>query len=214
MKIKILHLYYDFMNLYGEYANTLALRDKLISMGEDCEIEKKTFGDDIILSDYDFIYIGSGTERNQKIVLEDMRPRAEELKKYVEAGKPVLMTGNSFEILGKSIIDAAGKKYEGLNLFDFEVTEQNKRRDTADCVFTADFIEGDLVGFVNKCSEIRGVGESLFTVKEGLANAEGEKGEGVRLNNLFGTHLIGPALMRNPKLCEYMADITLNKDQT
>lgn len=205
--MKILHLYYDFMNLYGEYANTLALRDKLRAMGKDCEIEKKTFGDEVTFSDYDFIYIGSGTERNMKLILEDMRPKADELKKYVDSGKPVLMTGNSFEILGKSITDAAGKRYEGLGFFGFEVTEQNKRRDTADAVFTADFVEGDLVGFVNKCSEIRGVSEPLFTVKEGLANAEGETGEGARMKNLFGTHLIGPALMRNAQLCKYLADL-------
>ena len=205
--MKILHLYYDFMNLYGEYANTLALRDAAIKNGKECEIVKKTFGDEYSFSDYDFIYIGSGTERNQKVILEDMRPKKQELLDYVNSGKPALFTGNSFEILGKTITDASGKTYEGLGFFGFETTEQNKTRETGDARFKADFLENELIGLINKCSEIRGIEKPLFSVIEGLGNFPGDTGEGVRLNDLFCTHLIGPALMRNPELCAYLAEL-------
>lgn len=209
--MKILHLYHDFMNLYGEYANTLALRDKLISMGRQCTIEKKTFGDDYDFSDYDILYIGSGTERNQKIVLEDLRSRADSLKSFVSSGRVVLMTGNSFEILGRSITDANGKEYEGLGFFDFTVAEQNKSRETSDALFTTELFEGELVGFINKCSEISGITETLFKVKEGLANCKGDSGEGTRMNNFFCTHLIGPALMRNDNFCSYLAKLAATR---
>ena len=45
--MKILHMYHDVMNLYGEYANVLAVRDMIIKSGESCEVVKKSYGDDV-----------------------------------------------------------------------------------------------------------------------------------------------------------------------
>ena len=170
-------------------------------------IEKKTIGDPVQLSDYAFVYIGSGTERNQKVVLEDLRLHSDELRAYIESGKPVLMTGNSFEMLGKTLTDCSGKIYQGLGLMNFTTTEQNKTRNTADAILTADFLEGPLVGFINKCSTISGVVSPLFKVKMGLGNQADDQHEGVRMKNLFGTHLTGPVLMKNPEFLTYITSL-------
>ena len=205
--MKILHYYHDIMNLYGDYANVLALQDMLTRAGEEVVLEKKTIGDSVKLSVYDFIYIGSGTERNQKVVLEDFRLHAGELRSFIESGKPVLMTGNSFEMLGKTLTDCSGKTYSGLGLMDFTVTEQNKTRNTTDAILSADFLEKPLVGFINKCSTISGVTNPLFTVQMGLGNQSGDRHEGVRMKNLFGTHLTGPVLMKNPEFLTYITSL-------
>ena len=209
--MKILHYYHDIMNLYGDYANVLALQDMLTRAGEEVVLEKKTIGDPGQLSDYAFIYIGSGTERNQKVVLEDLRLHSDELRDYIESGKPVLMTGNSFEMLGKTLTDCSGKAYQGLGLMDFTTTEQNKTRNTADAIFSADFLERPLVGFINKCSTISGVITPLFTVKMGLGNQADDQHEGVRMKNLFGTHLTGPVLMKNPEFLTYITSLLTKK---
>ena len=65
------------MNLYGEYANVLALREMILKSGEECETERKSFGEAVDFNEYDFVYVGSGTERNQKLVLEDFRRLAD-----------------------------------------------------------------------------------------------------------------------------------------
>ena len=205
--MKILHYYHDIMNLYGDYANVLALQDMLTRAGEEVVIEKKTIGEAVRLSDYAFIYIGSGTERNQKVVLEDLRLHSDELREYIESRKPVLMTGNSFEMLGKTLTDCSGKVYQGLALMDFTSTEQNKTRNTSDAILTADFLERPLVGFINKCSTISGVITPLFTVKMGLGNQANDQYEGVRLKNLFGSHLTGPVLMKNPEFLVYITSL-------
>ena len=196
--MKILHLYHDLMNLYGEYANVAALQRLLEINHEPCEIDRLSVGDCVKFMDYDFVYVGSGTERNQKYILEHLKPYKEELQSYIETGKMLLMTGNSFEILGHSITDAKGKEYEGLNLFDFTITEQDKTRDTADAVF---FMEGEeklLVGFINKCSSIRGIENPLFQVRMGLGNEPKGITEGICYKNFMGTHLTGPLLIKNP----------------
>ena len=209
--MRILHLYHDIMNLYGDYANTLALRNILFD-SVNCVIDKKSFGDEVNFDDYDFVYVGSGSERNQKFILEDFRPLEQGFRIYIRSGKVSLWTGNSFEILGSLLIDAQGKSYDGIGMFGFQTTEQNKTRYTADAIFEADFIEHPLVGFINKCSEITGIEEPLFRVKMGLGNTKNDNGEGVRQNNLFCTHLTGPVLMKNPAFLIYIAKLITGKE--
>lgn len=115
------------------------------------------------------------------------------------------MTGNSFEMLGKTITDSDGKVYDGLGIYDFTVTEQNKRRITGDIVYTSDILTKPIVGFVNKCSEIKGIENHLFTVKHGLGDYENAKAEGLKDKNLFATHVTGPIMIKNPHFLEYIA---------
>lgn len=198
--MKILHLYHDIMNLYGEYANITAVTKLAAHNGEEAIVDRRTIGDDVRLSDYDLVYIGSGTERNQKVVLEDLRRLKDQLAACIDGGRVILLTGNAFEMLGSRITDSGGTAYEGLGLFDFEVTEQSRTRLVGDVIFDCDFLDSPVVGFINKCSEIRGITAPLFTVEMGLGNADGDKSEGVRRNNLFGTHVTGPLLVKNPHL--------------
>lgn len=202
MKIKILHLYHDLMNLYGEYANVSVLCRHLEEAGMEVVLDKKSIGDRFSLTDYDFIYCGAGTERNQKVALADFINHKDELKLYSE-NKPALFTGNSLEMLGNSIVDKFGVKHEGLGLTDFNATEGEKRL-VGDAVFTADFTDKLLVGFINKCSSIDGVNTPLLNVKYGIGNKPEEKTDGVRINNILGTYLTGPVLVKNPKFLSYV----------
>ncbi len=210
--MKILHLYHDIMNLYGEYANVKALERILQKSGIEAVTDKLSLGDSADLSDYDFIYIGSGTERNQRVVLEDFRKYKDEIKKYLDSGKAALLTGNSFEMLGSKITDSDGQSYDGLGIFDFTTTEQNKTRVTADAVFECDFSEKPLVGFINKCSEIQKIETPLFSVKMGIGNTAEDQHEGIRYKNFFGTHLTGPVLIKNPYFLEYIAALAVGED--
>lgn len=209
--MRLLHLYHDIMNLYGDYANVSALCRMLEKSGETAELDRLSLYDDADLSKYDAIYIGSGTENNQKLVLENLRRYSDALKSFADSGKCVLLTGNSFEMLGRTITDCEGKAYDGLGILGFTVTEQNKTRVTGDVIYEADFLDRPLVGFVNKCSEIEGIEEHLFRVKLGLGDNDKSRAEGVRYKNLFGTHLTGPALMKNPHFLIYIAEIILGR---
>ena len=53
MKIKIAHLYYDLMNLYGEQGNILALKEAFNKQNIDTEIDTLTIKDDIDFKKYD-----------------------------------------------------------------------------------------------------------------------------------------------------------------
>ena len=202
--MKILHLFHDLMNLYGEYANTLALQKALTEKGRAAEIEKLSIDDTFDFSDFDLIYIGSGTEKNQKVALEYLRPYAEQLKTALDGGKLILATGNSFEMFGEKIIDRNGKDHEGLKLFGFTVTEGAERivEDVS-----AEFEENKVIGFINKASKIEGVESPFFVIKQGVGNSDSSPNvEGIRQGGFYGTHIIGPLLMRNKCMADYFAE--------
>lgn len=209
MAIKILHLYNDFMNLYGEYGNVRLLTRALEDKGQEVVLESKTITDtDIDFEGYDFIYCGAGTESKRTFALNHLMSFKESLKSAFESGKVMLFTGNSWEMLGKSITTAEGKVLEGLNLLDFIVKEQNARRLTGDIKAKADFLDTELIGFINKCSEVEGVTAPLFTLTMKPESFPNEF-EGIKENNLFGTQIVGPVLVKNPHFCEYMAELII-----
>ena len=209
--MKLLHLYHDIMNLYGDYANISAMKRILEKSGAQVTLDKRTLGDDVRFSDYDFVFIGSGTERNRNVVLADLRRHADALRAYIDTGRVLLMTGNAFEMLGKTITGANGSTERGLGFYPFTVTEQNKTRVTGDVIYTCGFLQEPLVGFVNKCSEIKAIDKPLFSVAMGLGNFDGDKNEGVRDRNFFGTHLTGPVLIKNPHFLAYLAEQVLGR---
>ncbi|MBQ8796515.1 MAG: glutamine amidotransferase [Clostridia bacterium] len=209
MAIKILHLYSDFMNLYGEYGNIRLLTKTLEEKGQEVSPESKTITDkDIDFTAYDFIYCGAGTESKRTFALNHLMKFRESLKEAFDSDKVILFTGNSWEMLGKSITTAEGKVLEGLKLFDFTVKEQNARRLTGDIKAKADFPDTELIGFINKCSEVEGVSSPLFTLTMKPESFASDM-EGIREKNLFGTQIVGPVLVKNPTFCEYMAELII-----
>lgn len=230
MKIKILHLYHDIMNLYGEYANVSVLCRHLEDMDIEAELTKASINNDSFnISDYDFVYCGAGTERNRAVVLSDFLNHKDELSDYCKNGGIALFTGNSFEMLGKRIFTRTGDELECMALADFEVFEggesykkfieenpeekalaKGDSRLTGDAVFTADFTEKPVIGFVNKCGFVKGKFTPMFGVKYGMGNNNSEKSDGVRINNILGTHLTGPLLVKNPPVLSYVISLLTN----
>lgn len=194
MAIKMLHLYHDIMNLYGDYGNIVILKKHLEDQGLHVILEKKTIGDAIRFEDYQFIFVGSGTEKNLNVVLEDLRRYQEELKNYVEKGGILLATGNSFEMFGNKL-DAN----EGLKIFDFEV-KREKDRITSDIIYESKYFQNKIVGFVNKQTKLYHNMNPLFKVVFGVGENEKNDYEGVKYKNFYGTHVSGPILVRNPEI--------------
>ena len=190
--MKLLHLYHDLMNLYGEYGNVVVLKKHLEDQGFEVELDKKSLGDEIDFSAYDFIYCGSGTETNEMTALEDLLKRKDSFLAAIEKGTVVLLTGQAMEFLGRTV---DGK--EGLGLLPMETVFTDKRY-TGDVIVKNDGI-GEVVGFINKCSIIK-EDESIRLFDYVFRQAEiiDADYEGYRYRNVYGTHIIGPVLVKNP----------------
>lgn len=209
MQVKLLHLYYDIMNLYGDYGNVVVLKKYLEDQGASVILDKKTIGDEINVKKYDFIFIGSGTERSLDRVLLDFSKYKDDIKEYIDEKKILLATGNSFEMFGKSIDNK-----EAIGIFDFEV-KRDKDRTTSDVIYESQYLKKVVVGFVNKGTRMYHNMNPFFKVEFGIGENENNDYEGVKYKNFYGTHLSGPVLARNPDFAmtivtEIMKDVKPN----
>ena len=200
--MKILHLFYDLLNLYGEYGNLCVLERGLAEKGAEVTKDLLSIGDEIDFSKYDFIYIGSGTEKNQKVALNYLLGYKDDIRKAIENGTVFLATGNSFEMFGNKITDCNKNEYTALEIFNF-YTEESDQRTVTDAKSKCSLCEKELIGFINKASDIKGIKNPFCEMLEGCGNTPDDKAEGILEGKFYGTHLIGPVLVRNPELCEY-----------
>lgn len=212
MKIIIGHLFYDLLNLYGESGNVLALKEALESQNVEVELRNISLDNkEWNLQELDFIYIGTGTDNNEKIAVECLKSHKEEIKEIIASNKFWLATGNAVELFGKYIEDESGR-LETLEIFDYYI-KRTKNRVVSECIFKFSGVNSEILGFQNNHGQIMNSNYPMFTVEKGFGNGENEKEEGYMQNNFYGTYLIGPILARNPEFLEKLCkDLILSKD--
>ena len=204
MKLKILHLYPDLLNLYGDRGNIECMRKRLNWRGIDCKVipytcESKGFS----LSDIDIVFIGGGSDREQKIVCSRLLKHKKQLLEFAENGGSIIAVCGGYQLLGK-YYKLADETIEGLGILDI-TTEQGKGRLISNIILKADFIEQPIVGFENHGGRTKIGGHTpLGKVLFGNGNDEKSGYEGVHYKNVIATYLHGPLLPKNPELCDYI----------
>ena len=181
--MKIAYLYYDFLNLYGESGNIKIISNILKYNKIKHEILYLSINDELEFNKYDLVYIGSGTEDNLLIALKHLSKYKNDIKKYIEDNKFILITGNSIDMFGKKIEDT-----KALNIFDYEVTKGKRKME--------EVYSNKILGFINNDSY----------------NNEYSDRDIIRYNNFYGTYILGPILVRNPHLVkQFLNDLTNKK---
>ena len=136
---------------------------------------------------------------NGKIVLENR----------IESGKVLLLSDKIEGIVDESeipegceIIDAEGKTWDALGLLPF-TSVQSQKRTVGDVYGRSDVCKEAVVGFMNKSSLLTGVETPLLTALDlGFGNEAKGGAEGIHYKNVFGSHLTGPLLVKNPRLLD------------
>jgi len=185
--MKIAYLYYDFLNLYGESGNIKIIENVLKYNKIKHEILYLSLNDKLEFSEYDLVYIASGTEGNQKIALDHLMKYKKDIKKYIESGKYIFVTGNSVDMFGSKII--SDKEYDGLNILDYEIHQEKRKME--EVYLSSSFLKNKIIGFINNNSYMNKIEYPLFD------------GEGIKYNNFYATYVLGPILVRNPEFLKY-----------
>ncbi len=202
--IKIAHLYYDLMNLYGENGNIRVLIKHLENQNLKVITHFLTIDDPIDFEKYDLYYIGCGNEESFHLVLEDLKKYKKEIKKAIEKNKFFLVTGNALDLFGKYHIHLNNEEIKCLDILDFD-SEQIDFRIVGEQFFQFTKLKEPLIGFQNRNYILKNINESsLFTVNEGTGYIPKSNKEGILKNNFYGTYLLGPILARNPHFTEYL----------
>lgn len=201
--IKIAHLYYDLMNLYGESGNVRAFKRFLERQGVDAEVHFLTIGDKIDFMAYDFFYMGAGSEENQTLVLEDLMQYRDEIKESVESGKTYFITGNSMELFGRKIRFQGGRSLECLGIFEYQAYEEENRL-VSEIIYKYNKLPEDkgyyILGFKNCSCNIVHNEQRMF-----------EYPNSMNYKNFYTMNFIGPFLVRNPYFTNMLVENLLNE---
>ena len=209
--INVLHLYYDLLNLYGENANTRCIKRSLELNKIKVKVDLKSIDDNINFDNYDIIYIGEGSEDNLLLTLKDALKRKDDFKKYIEDDKCLILTGNSMDLFGK-YIKINKDKINALNIFDYtsefinESTFKNASKDriVGQIIGSSNLINEQIIGFQNRCDINHNIKSPLFKLEEKYSNDLKSQNEGFNYKSVYATHIIGPLLIRNPYLTDYI----------
>lgn len=202
--IKVLHLYYDLLNLYGEQGNILALKRAFKNQNVEIEVDYLSVQDKIDFKKYDLVYLGSGSAENLLIALEDIKRHKKELKKYIESKKVLLATGNSYLLFGQKI-----NNLDALGIFDYYAASSEKMAQES---LMELYQEKDIIGFQNREFIVNNKRNHLFKVKEGLCDNLKSEYEGYHEYNFYGTFVIGPLLIRNPHFTNKLVKEIMEKN--
>ena len=211
MKIKILHLYPDLLNLYGDRGNIECMRCRLMWRGIDAEVITHTCDDGALdISDVDIVFLGGGSDREQKIVCSRLLEHKKELRDHAEDGGVLVAVCGGYQLLGR-YYKLEDETIEGLSILDI-YTEQGKGRLIGNIVLKADFTDQPIVGFENHGGRTYiGSHKPLGRVLSGYGNEESSGAEGVVYKNVFATYLHGPLLPKNPALCDHILTAALRR---
>ena len=199
MKVRVGHLYPDYLNIYADRGNIAVLSARAAARGHELEVTAIGLGD-AVPTGVDLFYMGGGQDR--RAGARRARPRCQEraaARGGSDAGSAFLAVCGGYQLLGRYYRDRSGSELPGIGLLPL-YTVAGERRMIGDVLLDCEWAGETLAGFENHAGRtiLDDGAEALGRVVAGFGN-DGVTGfEGCRSGRLYGTYLHGPLLPRNP----------------
>lgn len=209
--VRIFHLYPELLNLYGDSGNMLVFKQRCAWRGIDCTIEEIHVGDTLQLSSADIVFIGGGSDREQKIVCETLQSYKQELASYVEDGGVLAAVCGGYQLLGHSY-SMGTEELEGLSLVDLYTTRGSTRL-IGNIAIESPIATHPIVGYENHGGRTY-LGDSvqpLGKVISGFGNDDASGFEGCLYKHVVGTYIHGPLLPKNPEVADYLLQLSQDR---
>lgn len=208
MRIRVAHLYPDYLNIYADRGNIAVLERRARLRGHALEVTGIGPGDGLPDGGVDLFYVGGGQDREQALVAPDLAARGEAIRAAVGAGAALLAVCGGYQLLGRGYRGRDGSWLAGAALFPLETVAGDTRM-IGDVLIECSFAPGapqTVAGFENHAGRtlLDPGAEPLGRVIAGFGN-DGRSGyEGCRVGTAIGTYLHGPLLPRNPWLADWL----------
>ena len=215
MKLRVLALYPEQMNIYADRGNILFLRRRCEWRGIEFSYTGVGEGEPIDPAAHDLFYIGGGQDRDQRAVAADMvATKREALAAAVDDGAVLLAVCGGYQLLGHSY-QLGAEKLPGLGIADLETVREPGPRLIGNVTIEAE-LDGTprtIAGFENHGGRtyLGGGARPLGRVLRGFGNNGGDGLEGVHRDNLIGTYLHGPLLPKNAWLADHLIELALER---
>lgn len=215
-ELKILYLYPDMLELYGDYGNIQVLRYRLEKRGFQCTVDKYSIGDEMPnFKNYDIIFAGGGADNEQSILSEDLIKYKDELKDAENEGVFFLLICGAYQLFGKYYKGVEGNIIPGLEIFPYytEAIADRKKRCIGNIVLDVNLNgkETKVIGFENHGGQTYNITTPFGKVLFGNGNKFGDTQEGFFKTNVIATYLHGPLLSKNPELTDYIIKYCLDR---
>lgn len=203
--LRIVYLYPDALNLYGDGGNVIALERRCAWRGIPVLVDEVRMGETLDLTDADIVMMGGGSDRDQLAVAHELIAQKDKVAAYVEDGGSLLAICGSYQLLGRSYY-MGENRIEGLGVIAAE-TVRGSDRLIGNVAVKTDLASEPFVGFENHGgrtlldAEAMPLGTSVVT---GTGNNGDDGFEGLIYKGVIGTYLHGPALPNNPELADWL----------
>ena len=215
-EIKILYLYPDMLELYGDFGNIQVLRYRLEKRGIKATIVPYSIGDATPnFNDYDIVFAGGGADQEQSILAKDLLQYRENIKESIDNGVFFLLICGAYQLFGKYYKGVEENIIPGLEIFNYytEAINDRKKRCIGNIVINVnlDGNETKVIGFENHGGQTFDIKTPFGDVLLGNGNKFGDNKEGFFQKNVIATYLHGPLLSKNPELADYIIKYCLDR---
>ena len=203
--LRIVHLYPDALNLYGDGGNIASLSKRCAWRGIPARVDQVLMGAELDLSDADIVLLGGGADRDQLAVCRELQAQREKLAAYVASGGVLLAICGGYQLLGHYYM-MGSERVEGLHVLDVETTAGDTRL-IGNVAIDSPVCDRPIVGFENHAGRtVLGPGEQPLgrALVHGTGNNGEDGGEGVLHDGVIGTYLHGPILPKNPGVTDWL----------
>ena len=240
-EIKLLYLYPDMLELYGDYGNIQVLKYRLEKRGFNLIVDKYSIGDEAPdFTSYDIVFAGGGADNEQSILSKDLVKYKDNIKEAVEKGVFFLLICGAYQLFGKYYKGVEGNIIPGLEVFNYYTVAEpdRKKRCIGNIVLKVNLnryeknnqenlqsdnteekndnleeskVETEVIGFENHGGQTFDIDSPFGKVLYGNGNKFGDTEEGFFKENVIATYLHGPLLAKNPEVSDYIISYCLER---
>ena len=215
-ELKILYLYPDILELYGDFGNIQVLKYRLEKRGIKAIVTPYSIGDEAPnFKDFDLVFAGGGADQEQSILAKDLIKYKDNIKEAVDSGVFFLLICGAYQLFGKYYKGVEGNIIPGLDVFPYytEALNDRKKRCIGNVVIDVNLNgkETKVIGFGNHGGQTYDVNTPFGKVLFGNGNKFGDDNEGFFKENVIATYLHGPLLSKNPDVADYIIKYCLDR---
>lgn len=214
MELKILWMYHNLMDLYGDKGNTEVLRVRAEKRGIKAIVDTCTLGEEKDICDYDLFFLGGGADREQQLIYKDLLDRRDNIEKAMNEKTAFLLICGGYQMFGKYYKDQDGNVIDSLGFFDYYTVASDRDHRCIGNIAIEAQMDGETfkaVGFENHGGQTENVSSPFAKVLSGHGNTFDGGAEGFLNEQVLATYMHGPLLPKNPKIADKIIERALKK---
>lgn len=216
MKLVLLWMYHDLMDLYGDKGNVETFKYRCAKRGIELEVRNGSLDQTIEMEDVDIFFMGGGADREQNFIYQDLLSRKEAIRNLLHRGCQFLLICGGYQLFGQYYKDQDGQVVEGLGFFPYYTIASDRSHRCIGNIAIETRLDNEVVqvvGFENHGGQTKQVDTPFGRVLSGHGNEYKNAFEGFMNEQVIATYMHGPLLPKNPKVADFILQKALKRKE-